>query len=368
MLLALIPAILMALAVVREKELGSITNLYVTPVRRIEFLLGKQLPYVVVAMLNFAVLAAMAVFVFGVPLKGSLAALAVGALIYVTATTALRPADLELRQHADRGAVRHRDPDRAAGDAVLRHADAGLRADRVSGADGAAVPDDLFPADQRRHLHQVARLRRTRRSPSLRTRAVRPGADRSAAWCCCASRSAEPMRRALANIFWLATKEVRSFLHDFALAGARDLQLLAGDLCAGAEHLAGSCTTPRSRSSTRTARRCRATSRRRSCRPTSSRRCRSSAQRRRPAARHRAATPSSSTSRRISRATWLAGRTPAVQVERRCDGGDAGRASAPATSSRSWPAEIGTLRDALGRRSRRAGRRWPCASPTIPTC
>ena len=44
LLLALFPAILMALAIVREKELGSITNLYVTPVTRIEFLLGKQIP------------------------------------------------------------------------------------------------------------------------------------------------------------------------------------------------------------------------------------------------------------------------------------------------------------------------------------
>jgi ribosome-dependent ATPase len=87
MLLALIPAILMALAVVREKELGSITNLYVTPVRRIEFILGKQLPYVGLAMLDSAVLATLAVFIFGVPLKGSLAALTVGALIYVSATT-----------------------------------------------------------------------------------------------------------------------------------------------------------------------------------------------------------------------------------------------------------------------------------------
>ena len=53
LLLALFPAILMALAVVREKELGSIINLYVTPVTRIEFLLGKQLPYIAVAMINF---------------------------------------------------------------------------------------------------------------------------------------------------------------------------------------------------------------------------------------------------------------------------------------------------------------------------
>src|SRR6516162_10671461 len=49
MLLALFPAILMALAIVREKELGSITNLYVTPITRLEFLVGKQLPYVAVA-------------------------------------------------------------------------------------------------------------------------------------------------------------------------------------------------------------------------------------------------------------------------------------------------------------------------------
>jgi len=78
----------MALAVVREKELGSITNLYVTPVTRLEFLLGKQLPYVAIAMLNFALLYLMALFVFQVPLKGSFTALLVGVAIYVGATTA----------------------------------------------------------------------------------------------------------------------------------------------------------------------------------------------------------------------------------------------------------------------------------------
>jgi ribosome-dependent ATPase len=87
LLLILIPAILMATAVVREKELGSITNLYVTPVTRLEFLLGKQLPYIGIAMVNFAVLLAMAVFVFDVPLRGSLPTLVLGALAYVTATT-----------------------------------------------------------------------------------------------------------------------------------------------------------------------------------------------------------------------------------------------------------------------------------------
>ena len=88
LLLALFPAILMALAIVREKELGSITNLYVTPVTRIEFLLGKQVPYIGVAMANFALMFLMALFIFQLPLKGSFIALLLGALLYVTTTTA----------------------------------------------------------------------------------------------------------------------------------------------------------------------------------------------------------------------------------------------------------------------------------------
>ena len=88
LLLAVFPAILMALAIVREKELGSITNLYVTPVTRVEFLLGKQLPYLAVAMLNFAVMFLMAVLLFQVPLKGSFLTLLAGSLIYVVTTTA----------------------------------------------------------------------------------------------------------------------------------------------------------------------------------------------------------------------------------------------------------------------------------------
>ncbi len=89
LLLVEIPAILMALAVVREKELGSITNLYVTPVTRIEFLLGKQIPYIAIAMVNFGLMCLMAIFLFHVPLKGSFPTLFLGALLYVTATTGI---------------------------------------------------------------------------------------------------------------------------------------------------------------------------------------------------------------------------------------------------------------------------------------
>ena len=89
LLLVLIPSILMAVSVVREKELGSITNFYVTPTTRLEFLLGKQLPYVVIAMLNFALLTFIVIILFQVPLKGSFIALTAGALLYVTSTTGI---------------------------------------------------------------------------------------------------------------------------------------------------------------------------------------------------------------------------------------------------------------------------------------
>lgn len=89
LLLVLIPAVLAALAVVREKELGSIVNFYVTPVTRLEFLLGTQLPYVVLAFANFLLLVAFALTVFGVPFTGSFATYALAALLYVTATTGM---------------------------------------------------------------------------------------------------------------------------------------------------------------------------------------------------------------------------------------------------------------------------------------
>ena len=87
MLLMMIPAMLTALSVVREKEMGSIINLYVTPVTRSEFLFGKQLPYIVLGMFNFLLLTGLAVTVFGVPVKGSFFTLALAALLFVICST-----------------------------------------------------------------------------------------------------------------------------------------------------------------------------------------------------------------------------------------------------------------------------------------
>ena len=87
MLLILIPAVLMAVSMAREKEIGTIMNFYVTPTSRLEFLVGKQLPYIFIGMVNFFILTILVVFLLQVPLKGSLLGLTVGAFLYVFATT-----------------------------------------------------------------------------------------------------------------------------------------------------------------------------------------------------------------------------------------------------------------------------------------
>lgn len=85
-ILVLIPAVMATIGIVREKETGSIANFRSTPISKLEFLLGKQFPYVVVGMLAFILMVLMAYLVFRVPVKGFFAALALGALLYVFST------------------------------------------------------------------------------------------------------------------------------------------------------------------------------------------------------------------------------------------------------------------------------------------
>ena len=89
LLLLLLPAMLTALAVVREKEMGSIINLYVTPVTRSEFLIGKQLPYVGLAMVNFGLMCLLAVTAFGVPVTGSFPVLLLAAFLFSISATGM---------------------------------------------------------------------------------------------------------------------------------------------------------------------------------------------------------------------------------------------------------------------------------------
>ena len=87
LILIVIPAMLTAVGVVREKENGSIANFRSAPVSGVEFLIGKQVPYVAIAFMSFLLMVVMARILFGVGVKGSAAALAVGAFVYVLAST-----------------------------------------------------------------------------------------------------------------------------------------------------------------------------------------------------------------------------------------------------------------------------------------
>jgi len=89
LLLMMIPSILAALSVVREKELGSISNLYSTPTRKAEFLLGKQLPYVLFSFASAVLLVLMIVFLFKVPVKGNWLLLLSSLFIYCILSTGM---------------------------------------------------------------------------------------------------------------------------------------------------------------------------------------------------------------------------------------------------------------------------------------
>lgn len=87
--LALAPPLLTALGVVREKERGSIYNIYSSTVTRLEFLIGKLTPYVGISACNVFILWTLVVFLFGAPFKGNALFFYATALLYVLTTTGL---------------------------------------------------------------------------------------------------------------------------------------------------------------------------------------------------------------------------------------------------------------------------------------
>jgi len=89
LVLMMIPAMMSAVGGGRESEIGSIANFYASPAAVAQYLIGKQLPYIAVGMVNFAAMMLMIIYLFGVPLKGSFTGLAVGTLLMVSASTAL---------------------------------------------------------------------------------------------------------------------------------------------------------------------------------------------------------------------------------------------------------------------------------------
>lgn len=83
------PAFMTSLRVVREKELGSIFNIYTSPLTRMEFIVGKLAPYVGIALVNLIVMWLLVMSVFGVPFKGSFVLFFGASVLYVIATTGI---------------------------------------------------------------------------------------------------------------------------------------------------------------------------------------------------------------------------------------------------------------------------------------
>lgn len=88
-ILIVIPAIMMTLSIVREKEVGTITNFYATPLTKLEFLIGKQLVYIGIFIPIYLILVGIAVFLYGVPIKGSFLFLTLMSIMYIFCTTAI---------------------------------------------------------------------------------------------------------------------------------------------------------------------------------------------------------------------------------------------------------------------------------------
>ena len=89
LLLLLVTANLAAMAIVREKELGTLEQLNVTPLRRWELIVGKLLPYGVIAFIDVLLVTAVAVLWFEVPFRGSFLLLLATSMLYVMCTLAL---------------------------------------------------------------------------------------------------------------------------------------------------------------------------------------------------------------------------------------------------------------------------------------
>lgn len=82
----IVTMMLSAMSVVREKEIGTMEQIIVTPIRRWEFILGKTLPFALVGYLNVAMVTTLAVFWFDIPIRGSLLLLGAATGVYLLST------------------------------------------------------------------------------------------------------------------------------------------------------------------------------------------------------------------------------------------------------------------------------------------
>ncbi len=74
---------LTAFAIVREREIGTLEQIMVTPIGRLEFILGKTVPFFLIGLFDTALVSLVGTFWFGVPLRGSIVVLAIGSILFI---------------------------------------------------------------------------------------------------------------------------------------------------------------------------------------------------------------------------------------------------------------------------------------------
>ena len=86
LLVMLISLMLTSMAIVREKEVGTIEQVMVTPIRPVEFILGKSAPFAVIGFIDVVLVSAIALFWFGIPFRGNFALLLLGVALFLLST------------------------------------------------------------------------------------------------------------------------------------------------------------------------------------------------------------------------------------------------------------------------------------------
>jgi ABC-2 type transport system permease protein len=89
MVVLLISLMLTALSVVREKEIGTMEQILVTPIRPVELILGKTIPFAIIALLVGMVVTGVGILWFGVPFRGTIAALVLGTVAFLFSSVGL---------------------------------------------------------------------------------------------------------------------------------------------------------------------------------------------------------------------------------------------------------------------------------------
>lgn len=89
LILMLISAMMTSISITREKELGTMEILMVSPIRPGQVVIGKVIPYIVLSFVNAVVILALGAFVFGLPVRGSLVLLLLESLLYISLALSL---------------------------------------------------------------------------------------------------------------------------------------------------------------------------------------------------------------------------------------------------------------------------------------